>query len=156
MPSQTKVCHCVTAICDKPPHWRRDAFLDRALLDRALLDRALLDRAFQLRFARLPPGYQILSIPRKNCGVQSTFFGSGGSTAFRLFAAYRQTHGLGHSNGAAGAFLGLIRTYGTYRTKVDRMANSFSADLLWCGFRPPVQRKKKILLITPHPRPICP
>ena len=51
---------------------------------------------------------------------------------------------------------GTYRTYETYRTKVDRMANSFSADLLWCGFRPPVQRKKKILLITPHPRPICP
>ena len=50
---------------------------------------------------------------------------------------------------------GTYRTYGTYRTKVDRMANSFSADLLWCGFRPPVQRKKN-LRITPHPRPICP
>ena len=48
---------------------------------------------------------------------------------------------------------GTYRTYGTYRTKVDRMANSFSADLLWCGFRPPIQRIKKILLITPHPRP---
>ena len=47
------------------------------------------------------------------------------------------------------------RTYGTYRTKADRMANFFSADLLWCGSRPPIQRKK-ILLITPHPRPTGP
>ena len=35
------------------------------------------------------------------------------------------------------------RTYGTYRTKADRMANFFSADLLWCGSRPPIQRIKK-------------
>ena len=32
------------------------------------------------------------------------------------------------------------------------MANFFSADLLWCGSRPPVHQMKKILLITPHPR----
>ena len=51
---------------------------------------------------------------------------------------------------------GTYRTYETYRTKVDRMANSFSADLLWCGSRPPVQRMKKNLLITPHPRPTGP
>ena len=35
------------------------------------------------------------------------------------------------------------RTYGTYRTKADRMANFFSADLLWCGSRPSIQRMKK-------------
>ena len=32
------------------------------------------------------------------------------------------------------------------------MANFFSADLLWCGSRPPVHQIKKNLLITPHPR----
>ena len=38
---------------------------------------------------------------------------------------------------------GTYRTFETYRTKVDRMANFFSADLLWCGSRPPIQRMKK-------------
>ena len=38
---------------------------------------------------------------------------------------------------------GTYRTYGTYRTKADRMANFFSADLLWCGSRPSIQRMKK-------------
>ena len=37
---------------------------------------------------------------------------------------------------------GTYRTYGTYRTKVDRMANFILNCLLWCGSRPPVQRKK--------------
>ena len=120
-----------------------------------LAQSAFLDRAFQLRFARLPPGYQILSIPRKNCGVQSTFFGSGGSTAFRLFAAYRQTHGLGHSNGAAGAFLGLIGLMGLIGQRLTEWQTLFL--LIFCGAASALRFSgKKILLITPHPRPICP
>ena len=110
---------------------------------------------FSFAVARLKPGYQILSIPRKNCGVQSTFFGSGGSTAFRLFAAYRQTHGLGHSNGAAGAFLGLIGLMGLIGQRLTEWQTLFL--LIFCGAASALRFSgKKILLITPHPRPICP
>ena len=73
--------------------------------------------------------------------VQSTRF-SGGSTALTLVCRLPASSLAGTFKRCRRRISETYRTYGTYRTKVDRMANSFSADLLWCGYRPSIQRKK--------------
>ena len=104
---------------------------------------------------RLPPSgstdkENLLITPHPR-GAQSALL-SGGSTALTLVCRLPASSPTGTFKRCRRRISGTYRTYGTYRTKVDRMANSFSADLLWCGSRPPVQRMKKILLITPHPQ----
>ena len=69
--------------------------------------------------------------------MQSTFFGSGGSTALTLVCRL-------HATSPTGTFKRCRRRIsGTYRTKVDRMANFFLYYLLWCGSRPSIQQMKK-------------
>ena len=75
--------------------------------------------------------------------MQSTFFGSGGSVSHSLTCRLHATSPTGTFKRCRWRISGTYRTYGTHRTKADRMASSFSKCLLWCGSRPPVQQMKK-------------
>ena len=79
---------------------------------------------------------------QKTRGAQSALL-SGGSTALTLVCRLHATSPTGTFKRCRWRISGTYRTYGTYRTKVDRMANFFLYYLLWCGSRPSIQQMKK-------------
>ena len=130
MLSQTKVCHCVTAVCDNPPHWRRDTFLDRALLDRAFLD-----RAFQLRCRSLKAGLPNPFYPAEELRGAKHLFWIRRLNCVSLVCRLPANSRAGTFKRCRRRISGTYRTFGTYKTKADRIANAFSVCLSWCGSR---------------------
>ena len=104
--------------------------------------KAPVSRAFQLRFACLKPTRKPEFCLMLRLPPQSALL-SGGSTALTLVCRLPASSPARTFKRCRRRISETYRTYGTYRTKADRMANFFSADLLWCGSRPPIHQMKK-------------